>query len=80
MCVCVRARARTYECLCVRVHACARVCVCACVRARACARACVRVHALRIVTTDKILRFINILINIIITLSPVNHTGLLYKG
>ena len=36
------------------------VCVCVCVCVRACVRACVR--GLRIVSTDKILRFINTLI------------------
>ena len=67
-----RVRARALRvCVCVRacVRACARVCVCVCVRARVCvcvgvgvggwvggAREC---FVLRIVSTGKILRFIN---------------------
>ena len=51
VCVCV------YTCMCVCVY----VCVCACVRASICA--CVLVHMLQIVSTDKILHFINTLIN-----------------
>ena len=53
VCVCV------YVCVCVR--ACVRACVCVCARARARAR----VYALRIVHTDRILRFINSYIIII---------------
>ena len=54
MCVCV--------CVCVCVSACVRVCVRACVRA-----SCVCLYAFRIVSTDKILCFINTLIMMIIT-------------
>ena len=45
------------------------VCVCVCVWVRACVRAseCVCLYAFRIVSTDKILRFINTLIMMIIT-------------
>ena len=43
--------------MCVRV----RVCVCVCARARAC------VYALRIVSTDKILRFLKTLIIIVLS-------------
>ena len=57
MCVCVWACVRA--CLCACVRACVRVRVCVCARARA------RVYALRIVHTDRILRFINSLIIII---------------
>ena len=46
-------------CVCVCVCACVRACVSACVRA--CVRACAR--ALRIVYTDRILRFINTFLN-----------------
>ena len=73
MCVYVCVRARVCQCVLAIVSG-----VYKCVRAYECV--CVRVHALRIDTKDKILRVINILINIIITLSPVNHIGLLYKG
>ena len=47
---------------------CVCVCVCACVRAcvRACKRACV--YSFTVASKDKILRFINILITIIITI------------
>ena len=52
-----------YDCVCARVCVYARVCVCVCarvcVRVYACVRVCV--YALRIDSTDKILRFINIL-------------------
>ena len=62
---CVRACVRVCVCVCecVRVWVCACVCVCACVRA--CVRACVCVSA-RVVSTDKILRFTNALIIVII--------------
>ena len=55
--------ARVCVCECVRacVHACVCVCVCVCV----CTRLCTRASALRIVSTDKILRFINTFINIL---------------
>ena len=51
---------------CVRVC----VCVCVCAFARACVRSCVRAcaRALRIVSTDKILRFINTFIIIVVTI------------
>ena len=49
-------------CLCVRA---ARVCVCVWGGVRECVRACVRV-CVRVVSTDKILHFVNTL-NIIIT-------------
>ena len=49
---------------CVRARARVCVCVCVCERARACSRACVR--ALRILSMDKILRFIFLLLMIII--------------
>ena len=55
---CVRARARVRVCVCVRARA--RACVCVCVFVCACA--CARARALRIVSTDKILRFTNTLI------------------
>ena len=48
-----------------RARARARVCVCVCVCVRACVRACVCVCTLRIVSTDKILRFTNTFIIII---------------
>ena len=48
VCVCVRACVRVPTCVCACVRASVRVCVCE----RACS-------ALRIVSTDKILRFIN---------------------
>ena len=52
--------------MCADACVCVCVCVCACVRAcvRACARVrvCACVHALRMVSTDKSLRFINALI------------------
>ena len=57
MYVCVFVRACVRACLCACVRAC--VCVCVCARARA------RLYALRIVHTDRILRFINSLIIII---------------
>ena len=53
-CVCV--------CVCVRACVCACVCVCVCVCVRLCVRSAVRAYALRIVSTDKILRFIKTLI------------------
>ena len=54
-----RTGTHVYVCVCVCVCARARVCVCACVCVR------VRARALRIASTDKILRFINTLIIII---------------
>ena len=57
--MCVRACA----CACVRARA--RACVRACVCVRARARVCVCVCALRIVSTDKIVRFVNTVLIII---------------
>ena len=57
-CVCVCVRACVRACSRVRACACVRACVCACVRAC--------VYALRIVSTDKILRFIETFTIIII--------------
>ena len=53
------------------VRACVRACLRACVRACVCVCVCVRARAraLRIVSMDKILHFINTLIIIIINLS-----------
>ena len=59
-CACVHACVCVCVCVCTHVHACMCVCVCVCVCVHACA--CVRVYALRIVSTDKTLRFINTLI------------------
>ena len=55
----------------VTMLVCAAACVCACVCVCVCVRVCVRVcaYALRIVATEKILRFINIFSIIIILVS-----------
>ena len=66
VCVCIYVCVHASVCVCVCVHMCAHmfVCVCVCV--------CVHGYALRIVSTDNVLRFINIFILIIIELLPLN--------
>ena len=49
------------------------MCVCVCVCVRACVRACVRLYALRIVSTDTILCFINTFIIIIYLCKQLLH-------
>ena len=60
MCVCVRAL--VHACVCVWMPVCVRACVCACISACVRVCVCVCVYALRIVSVDKILCFINTLI------------------
>ena len=61
VCVCVYVCMRECVCVCVCVCACMSVCVCVheCVCVRERASVCVFVYALRTVSTDKILCFIN---------------------
>ena len=83
VCVCLCARARACVCVssCVCVRACVRVCVyvcvCVCARARVHLRVYAHVyeylHALRIVSADKLLRFINIFFNFFFILKEMKE-------